>query len=102
FGARALSANLDTIKALPGIRDAFIIQGDPEAVFARGLVDGVAIVADRWHQANRALQRLQVRWEDTPVSKQSTRAFDRQAAAFLSRAPQETLRHDGDVDKAFY
>src|SRR6185312_14246214 len=102
FGARALSANLDTIKALPGIRDAFIIHGDPQAVYTAGLVDGVAIVADRWHQANKALERLQVQWADTPVSRQSSGGFEQQNAELASKPPQQVLRHDGDVDRAFY
>ncbi len=102
FGSRALSANLDEIKSLPGVRDAFIIHGDPAAVFTHGLVDGVAIVADRWHQANKALERLQVRWADNPASAASSAGFERQAAAFAGQTPQQILRHDGDVDRGFY
>jgi len=101
FGSRAVGANLDEIKALPGIRDAFIVRGDPAAVFSRGLVDGVAIVADRWHQANRALNQLQVQWADNPVRNQSTDGYERQAAAFLAQTPQQILRRDGDVDSVF-
>jgi isoquinoline 1-oxidoreductase beta subunit len=101
FGSRALSANLDAIKAQPGVRDAFIVHGDPAAAISAGLVDGVAIVAERWHQANKALDQLQVQWEANPASSQSTAGFDRQAAAFVHEAPHEILRHDGDVNQAF-
>ncbi len=104
FGAGVVAANLDAIRALPGVRDAFIVRGEPAAaaLINRGLVDGVAIVADRWHQANRALQRLQVQWADSPAAAQSTAAFERQSDAFAAQAPQQILRRDGDVDKAFY
>ncbi|HTW74767.1 MAG TPA: molybdopterin cofactor-binding domain-containing protein [Steroidobacteraceae bacterium] len=102
FGSRALSANLEEIKALPGVRDAFIIHGDPAAVFTHGLVDGVAIVADRWHQANKALDRLQVQWADSWASSTSSAGFARQAAALAGQAPQQILRHDGDVNRGFY
>lgn len=102
FGSRALSANLDVIKAQPGVRDAFIIHGDPAEVMSAGLVDGVAIVAERWHQANRALELLQVRWEPRDVSQQATAVFDRQAAALADEAPRQILRRDGDVNQAFY
>jgi isoquinoline 1-oxidoreductase beta subunit len=102
FGSRALSANLDEIKSLPGVRDAFIIHGDPAAVFKHGLVDGVAIVADRWHQANKALDRLQVQWADHPASSASSADFERQSEAFARQAPQQILRHDGDVNQGFY
>jgi isoquinoline 1-oxidoreductase subunit beta len=102
FGSRALGANLDEIKSLPGVRDAFIIHGDPAAVWSHGLVDGVAIVADRWHQANKALERLQVRWADNPASSASSAGFERQAAALAGQTPQQILRHDGNVDQALY
>ncbi len=102
FGSRALGANLDEIKSLPGVRDAFIIHGDPAAVFTHGLVDGVAIVADRWHQANKALERLQVRWADNPASSTSSAGFAREAAALAGQTPQQILRDDGDVNRAFY
>jgi isoquinoline 1-oxidoreductase subunit beta len=101
FGSRALSANLDVIKAQPGVRDAFIIQGDPAAAMSAGLVDGVAIVAERWHQANRALELLKVQWEPREVSQQASAAFDRRAAALVDEAPRQILRHDGDVNRAF-
>ncbi len=103
FGSRVVSANLDEIKALPGVRDAFLVHGtDPRAALSLGLVDGVAIVADRWHQANRALERLQVQWADNPVAAQSTRGFEQQAAAFAATAPQTIIHREGDVDQAFY
>jgi len=102
FGARALGANLDALKALPGVRDAFIIHGDPSAVFSHGLVDGVAIVATRWHQANKALQRLQAQWAPSPASSQSTHAFEQQSAVFSRQPPQQVIRHDGDVVRALY
>jgi isoquinoline 1-oxidoreductase beta subunit len=102
FGSRAISANLDQIKALPGVRDAFIIHGNSAAVFSHGLVDGVAIVADRWHQANKALDSLQVQWSDNPAASQSTAGYARQSAAFATQAPQQILRRDGDVNQAFY
>jgi isoquinoline 1-oxidoreductase beta subunit len=101
FGSRAISANLEQIKSLPGVRDAFIIQGDPAAVFSRGLVDGVAIVADRWHQANKALDSLQVQWAASPAASQSSASYERQAAAYYSQAPQQILRRDGDVEQGF-
>src|SRR6185437_3340060 len=101
FGSRALSANMEVIKAQPGVRDAFIIHGNPAETMSAGLVDGVAIVAERWYQANRALELLQVQWEQRDVSQQATAVFDRQAAALADKAPRRILRHDGNVDQAF-
>ena len=102
FGAAAVSANLDEIKALPGIRAAFILHAtQPDATLKLGLVDGVAIVADRWHQANRALDMLQVQWAPHPASNQSTSGFDQQAASLAAQAPHKIVRSDGDVERAF-
>ena len=102
FGGRVVSANLAAIKALPGVRDAFAIRGsDPQAVFDMGLVDGVAIVADSWWQAQKALDKLQVVWDRSSLAGQSTAEFERRAAYLSRYPPQSTIRRDGDVDSAF-
>ena len=107
YGSTVVSANLDAIKTLRGVQDAFVVAGaDPRTAFAggldAGLVGGVAIVADRWHRANKALDRLQVQWSANPaVSSQSTRSFEQQAAALSGKPPQQIKRRDGDPDQAF-
>src|SRR5688572_309261 len=63
FGGKAVSANLDEIKKLPGIRHAFIVAAP--AAGARGPAgpaSGIAIVADRWWQAQNARRSLKVVW----------------------------------------
>ena len=104
FGGTAVSANLDTIKALPGVRDAFIVQGAHPTGLPDGMAitlqDGVAIIADSWWIANAALDKLIVQWDDGPVATQSTAQFDRMAADLSGKPPGKILRHDGDVDKA--
>ena len=103
FGSQVASANLDAIKALPGVHDAFIVRGsDPKGALTMGLVDGVAIIADRWSQANKALDRLQVQWEQHPTSVQSSVGFEQQAITLSSQPPQMSFRRDGDIDKAFH
>src|SRR5262249_31139763 len=59
FGGKPLSANLDDIKALPGVRHAFIVQAAPDVE----LEGGVAIVADSWWPAQQARKKLKVRWD---------------------------------------
>ena len=99
FGAKVASANLDAVKRLPGIHDAFIVRGtDPDAAIQMGLVDGVAIVADRYWQAEKALQQLEVQWAQHPTSTQSSEGFDREARVLAASKPQQILRRDGDVD----
>ena len=101
FGSRVISANIDAVKAMPGVRDVFIVRGsDPDAVFKLGLVDGVAIVADSWWQAQKALGKLRVVWDRHSVPGQSTGEFEQQAAHLSRQRPQSVLRRDGDADEA--
>ncbi|MGH8317825.1 MAG: molybdopterin cofactor-binding domain-containing protein [Steroidobacteraceae bacterium] len=101
FGSRVVSANVDALKKMPGVRDVFIVHGTgPDAVFKLGLVDGVAIVADSWWQAQKALDRLRVEWGHNPASRQSTAGFEREAARLSRGRPQSIIRSDGDVEAA--
>src|SRR6185437_14593908 len=102
FGARVVSANTAAVKAVPGVRDVFIVQSSgKDAVFDMGLVDGVAIVADSWWQTQKALEKLQVVWDRTSAPGQSTAEFERQAAHLSRQKPQMVVRRDGDVEEAF-
>lgn len=98
FGGKAVSANLDSIKAMPGVRHAFIIEGGREL---NGLLSGVAIVADRWWQAKSAREKLQVKWDEGATAGQSSAGFAQQAEALSKEKPQRSLRVDGDTDAAF-
>jgi isoquinoline 1-oxidoreductase beta subunit len=61
FGGRAMSANLETIKKLPGISDAFIVEGNgtPEE-----LRSGVAIIGNSTWDVLEAQKKLRVDWEE--------------------------------------
>ncbi|HET9107040.1 MAG TPA: molybdopterin cofactor-binding domain-containing protein [Steroidobacteraceae bacterium] len=101
FGSRVVSANIAAVKAMPGVRDVFILrESDPEAVFRMGLLDGVAIIADSWWQTQKALETLRVIWDRDSNVGQSTVGFERQAAALSRERPQSLVRSDGEVDKA--
>src|SRR5207247_6701722 len=52
FGGKAVSANLDEVKRLPGIKHAFVV--DAAGRGAHSLASGVASVADSWWLANNA------------------------------------------------
>jgi isoquinoline 1-oxidoreductase beta subunit len=105
WGARPLGANLDHVKSLPGVRDAFIIDRTVPEGRLTGLVPGVAIVADSTWAAFSARRELKVQWEDGRFSTSSWEDFTRQAQELSRAAPggptvAET-RRDGDVDQAF-
>ena len=94
FGGRVVSANLDAVGTLPGVRHAFVVEGGADL---RGLLPGVAIVADSWWQAEKARQKLEVKWDEGATSQESSDGFARQAADFGGKTPVLSLRHDGDV-----
>jgi isoquinoline 1-oxidoreductase beta subunit len=95
FGGKETGANLDEIKAQPGVKHAFVVDGD---TMLNGLLGGVAIVADTWWAAQSARSRLKVTWSEGPTAGQSSEGFARQAAVLATQAPQRTLHKDGDVD----
>lgn len=97
FGGSVVSANLDHVRTLPGVRHAFVVEGRgaPEALAA-----GVAIVADSWWQAQRARQQLQVTWNEGPTAGQSSESIARRAAELAQQPPGFTIRRDGDVAQA--
>lgn len=101
FGGRVVRANLAEIKALPGVREAFILRGaSADAAVKMGLVDGVAIIADKWWDAQKALEKLRVEWSPNSAPSQSTSGFEQQAAQLAREAPHAIIRRDGDVAAA--
>jgi hypothetical protein len=96
FGGK-VKANLDAIKALPGVKDAFVIEGTDDL---RGLLPGVAIVADSTWAAFSARKQLQVEWDEGRFADQSWAGFVSQAKALAKKPGTTQLRKDGDVNAA--
>jgi isoquinoline 1-oxidoreductase subunit beta len=87
FGGKAMSANLDDVKKLPGIKHAFIV--DAAGRGNNSLASGVAIVADSWWLANNARRTLKVVWDEGAVATQSSVGYAAQAKQLSSQASQK-------------
>ncbi len=98
FGGKPVSANLDAIKAMPGVKDAFIIEGTENL---NGLRPGVAIVATSTWSAFKARRALEVKWDEGVGAGHSWADFAAQAGAAAGKPGTTTLRKDGDVSAAF-
>ncbi len=95
-GGRVGSVDLDAVKAAPGVTDAFVVDSNA----AQLPINGVAIVGDSWWLVNEARSKLEVTWEEGSTATQSTEDFDRQAQALSKKAPEQTLKSDGDAAAA--
>ena len=108
YGGRVVSANLDAIKAMKGVRHAFVVDGRPPAsnypnfLFEDpGFEAGVAIVAESWWAAQSAREKLEVKWDDGKWAGMDSVAIARKAEELSKQPPARTLRKDGDVESIF-
>jgi isoquinoline 1-oxidoreductase beta subunit len=103
FGGKVVSANLDEIKAMPGVKHAFVVEGapaGPNGIDLTGLLSGVAIVADSWWQARTARQKLKIVWNEGSTASQSTAAFATQAKQISTQAPAIPVATEGNTENA--
>ncbi len=96
-GGKPRSVNLDEIKKLPGVTNAFIVEGTGKPT---EVMPGVAILANSTWAAMSARKKLKVDWDESTASKDSWSAAVAQAQKLKSQSGAETLTNIGDVDKA--
>ena len=82
-GGKVKTANLDAVKASPGVTDAFVVDATAQAesaaasfsMFQVAPPNGIAIVGDSWWLVNEARSKLDVTWEEGPTASQSTESL---------------------------
>ncbi|MDE0190735.1 MAG: molybdopterin-dependent oxidoreductase [Gammaproteobacteria bacterium] len=97
IGGKVASANLDAIKAMPGVHDAFVLDGNGNAM---ELLPGVAIVADNTFSAIQAKRALKVEWDESDASKDSWTHAKAEAERLRQESGPQVV-NTGDVDAAF-
>ena len=97
FGGKVVSANVDEIKAMPGIKYAFVVEG-LTPLQLNALVSGVAIVGDSWWQVQTARRKLNVTWDEGATATQSSAGFATKSLELSKQPAQRSLRKDGDFD----
>jgi isoquinoline 1-oxidoreductase beta subunit len=106
-GGKVASANIDEIRKLPGVRNAFIVPGGPDLTYTYpvccvgvSLHGGVAIVADTWWHAQQARAKLKLTWNEGPTASNNTSVFDKRAQELSQQPPVIKLYNDGDTERA--
>ncbi len=102
FGGKVVTSNVDEIKKLPGVKDAFVIVRpeitEPVLPGEPGLENGIAILADTWWHAQSARKQLKVTWDEGPRAQYSSVAYAQKAEELSKQAPQWDIRKDGDAE----
>jgi isoquinoline 1-oxidoreductase beta subunit len=107
IGGTAKQANLELIKALPGIVDAFILDGTPgpynfDIRESHAIQSGVAIVGKDTWSTFKARETLEVDWDLSAASSDDSDAIEAEALAALASGKVEAeIERAGDVDAAF-
>jgi len=98
IGGKVISANLNEIRKLPGVIDAFLVTGNDNV---RELLDGVAIVGTTTYAVFNAKKALRVQWDETRASKDSWSQIVSRATALHGKRGPEIVIDKGDVGDVF-
>ena len=107
IGGVAKSANLKAVRALPGIIDAFILDGTPgpynfDIRESHAIQSGIAIVGKDTWSTFKARETLKVDWDLSAASQDDSDVIEAEALAALAAGRVEAeIERAGDVEAAF-
>lgn len=97
FGGRVVSANLEHIRSLNGVLDAFVLQGTGNAA---EIMPGVAVVATSTWSAFKAKEALDIEWDESKASNDSWSSSLASARSLKAVRGEETLIEKGHVESS--
>ncbi|MBT8237546.1 MAG: molybdopterin-dependent oxidoreductase [Croceitalea sp.] len=108
FGQKLKSFDAAEAKAMPGVLDVItigdkvrtLIESDPRAGGILSTSDKVVVIAETTWQAMKAKESIKAEWEDGEAME-STADHDAILTGLLDGNKFETMRSDGNVNKAF-
>ena len=98
IGGKVIGANVDEIKAMPGVVDAFLVEGNNNV---RELLDGIAIVGTTTYAVFNAKKQLKVDWDESQASKDSWTQIVSRAKSLAGTRGPDVVIDKGDVEAAF-
>ena len=108
FGGRLRSFDAQAIRNFSGVVNVVRINAGPSGytvpptlwdVIDWAMDDAVAVVADSWWQAQRALDALPIEWDEGPNATADSVRIDSDLIAALDK-PGQVVRNEGDVAAA--
>ena len=102
YGGDVKSYDFDAVRNMPGVRSAhrFPIP-DPKLTRGHVFSGGIAVVADHWHQAKAAVEKMPIEWS-IPARNAAFNTANMHAALVAALDEPGTVRVNvGDVDAAF-
>ena len=102
YGGDVKSYDFDAVRNMPGVRSAvrFPIP-DPKLTRGHVFSGGVAVIADHWHQAKAAIEKMPIEWS-VPARNAAFNTANMHAALLAALDEPGTVRVNvGDVDSAF-
>lgn len=107
IGGVAKSANLEAVRALPGVIDAVILDGTPgpynfDIRESYAIQSGIAIVGKDTWSTFKAREALKVDWDLSAASQDDSDVIEAEALAALAAGRVEAeIERTGDVEVAF-
>ncbi|GAA4811504.1 xanthine dehydrogenase family protein molybdopterin-binding subunit [Litoribaculum gwangyangense] len=103
FGMQVKDFNVDEIKAMPGVSDAFIIDttiGDSSWSDEKGFNQLIAVVGDSTWQLMKAKKAIRANWE-VVSDLESSETHQKSLEKALMSGKVKDIRKDGNPDEAF-